>query len=72
MPSLKKIWIVRHFQGNYLKEEMSEFHSRARFVIFELNLITKALKSKRPQNGTRHYKIIQRVKIATHLCAVEV
>ena len=44
---------------------------QASFVIFKLNLLPKLKKSKRPQNGTGHYKIIKRVTqgslLARHL-----
>ena len=33
MPSLKKIWIVRHFQGNYLKGARSRYFRYIRLIL---------------------------------------
>ena len=42
---------------------------QASFLLFKLNLLPKLKKSKRPQNGTGHYKIIKRVNVTQRATA---
>ena len=51
------------FADYSFKEKTSEFYSRACFVIFKLHLVPKLKKTKRPQNGTGHYKKIKGVNV---------
>ena len=50
-----------HCAIHYLKKKRVSF-----FILpFWTEFITKALKSRRPQNGTQHYQLIQRVNVWT-------
>ena len=58
-----------HFEWHSLFKTKRVSFTQERVLSLWTEFITKALKGKRPQKGTRHYKIIQRVNVSQRAIA---